>query len=658
MSRIGDLGIKSLESFKCFILDNKMNNLVDNSVEIKLMLFHLIYKERYHTHKTRAKLNHLISALLSNVNSQSDHNVLNTASLLPLNVDDNLMKYWNLNTLQQNKQQALKLLKEMYARFDDTIESNNDFETDENCILLPLIDIINHMSKIETNTMFQNVSNDFYIFLHSAKAFENVSESQLETFLSTLTNLNGFFEERNSQGNKNKFTMNFNFILSEEEEDDEHTEKDKLHWLSDIIKFSSSEHCIYTTNVDTLHNRLKYFEFKDFSSVEPRVVFQGDIIFNTNFLNNQSVDYQINRVPVLGYPAVKKIKAQSKVNMCVVDGQLRKIKQELALYHKKDLKESVTEIQVTPLLKENLVKVYKHGDCYFHLNEEELKALTTLNIPVEERFIQEKKFEETDDEDENEADTANKHTLFNKSIVPMYTMERNTFPPEYLIGESQIITCDFYSNKTPVNKANYLAFISFVDMLLENNLVCIGRVVKKDIAPYDISMCCLSPNKTIVDGKENRSLVLTRIVFGAENKYALAEEKRSTIAERLPTKKQKISEENIEKGQYRTSFESLIKTNTISTDMFKNDSQVFVKDIGDNKEWKYALKLDQGFPCVHIKSALNEKKTDALSLYELHDSGKDKFAEQLVDQKSSKYDNDGVCYSSFDLARVYDGDLR
>lgn len=657
MSRISDLGIKSLESFKCFILDNQMNNLVDNSIDIKLMLFHLIYKESYHTHKTRAKLNNLISALLSNVNPQSDNNVLNTASLLPLNIDDNLMKYWNLNTLQQNKQQALKLLKEMYAKFDDLMESNNDFETKENCILLPLIDIINHMSKIETNTMFQNVSNDFYIFLHSAKAFENVSENQLETFLSTLTNLNGFFEERNSKGNKNQFTMNFNFILSEEEENEEHTQKDKLHWLSEIIKFSSTEHCIYTSTVDTLHDRLKYFEFKDFSTVEPRVVFQGDIIFNTNFLSKQSVNYLINRVPVLGYPAIKRIKAQSKVNMCTDDGQLRKIKQELALYYKKDVKESVTDIQATPLLKEDLVNVYKHGDCYFYLDEEELKALTTLNIPVEERFVHEKKFEETDDEDENEPNDSNKHSLFNKSIVPMYTMERNVFPHEYLIGESQIITCDFYSNKTPVNKANYLAFISFVDMLLENDLVCIGRIVKKDIAPYDISMCCLSPNKTIVDEKENRSLVLTRIVFGAENKYTRVKDERSTIAEKLPTKKQKISKESIEKEQYRTSFASLINKNTIRTGMFENASQVFVKDIGDSKEWKYALKLDQSFPSVHIKSALNEKKTDALSLYELHDSGKDKFTEQLVDQKSSKYDNDGVCYSSFDLTRVYERDL-
>lgn len=656
MSRISDLGIKSLESFKCFILDSKMNNLVDNSIEIKLMLYHLIYKERYHTHKTRAKLNYLISALLSNVNSQSDSNVLNTASLLPLNIDDELMKYWNLNTLQQNKQQALKLLQEMYAKFDVLMESNTDIETSENCILLPLIDIINHMSKIETNTMFQNVSNDFYIFLHSAKAFENVSENQLETFLSTLTNLNGFFEERNTQGNKNQFTMNFNFILSEEEENEEDTQN-KLHWLSEIIKFSTTEHCIYTSNVDTLHNRLKYFEFKDFSTVEPRVVFQGDIIFNTNFLNSQSINYQTNRVPVLGYPAVKKIKAQSKVNMTVVNGQMRKIKQELALYHKKDIKDSVIDTKATPLLKEDLVSVYKHGDCYFYLNEEELKTLTTLNIPVEERFIHEKKFEETDDEDENEADAPNKHTLFNKSIVPMYTMERNSFPPEYLIGESQIITCDFYSNKTPVNKANYLAFISFVDMLLENDLLCVGRIVKKDIAPYDISMCCLSPNKTIVDGKENRSLVLTRIVFGAENKYAIVKDKGSTIGEKLPTKKQKISEKNIEMGQYRKSFASLIKKNTIGSDVFKNKFQVFVKDIGDSKEWKYALKLDQEFPCVHIKSALNEIKTDALSLYELHNSGKDKYTEQLVDQKSSKYDNDGVCYSSFDLTRVYDDDL-
>ncbi|KAL6933763.1 uncharacterized protein HGUI_00060 [Hanseniaspora guilliermondii] len=657
MSRINDLGIKTLESFKCFILDNKMNNLGDNSIEIKLILFHLIYKERYYTHKTRAKLNNLISALLSNVKSQTDDNVLNTASLLPSNIDDNLMKYWNLNTLQQNKQQALNILKAIYAKFDEFMESNNEFESKENCILLPLVDIINNMSKIETNTMFQNISNDFYIFLHSANAFEDVSEKQLQTFLSTLTNLNAFFDERNSQGNKNQFTMNFHFILSEEE-NAENNAKDKLHWLSEIIRFSSTEHCKYTCNIDTLHNKLKYFEFKDFSTVDPRVVFQGDIIFNTNFLNTQSINYRINRIPVLGYPAVKRIKAQSKVSMCVVDGQLKKIKQEFALHHKKDMKDSVADIQYKPLLKEYLATVYKLGDCYFYLDEKELKALTTLNIPVEERYIQENKFEETDDEDDNAQNMLNKHTLFNKSIVPMYTMERNTLPHEYLIGESQIITCDFYSNKTPVNKANYLAFISFVDMLLENDLVCIGRVVKKDLAPYDISMCCLSPNKTVTDGKENRSLILTRIVFGAENKYARVEDKGSTIAEKLPTKKQKTSDQNVENGQYRSSFASLIEKNTMNIDMFEsNNPQVFIKDKGDNREWIYTLKLNQGFPCVHIKSALNEKKTDAISLYELHDERKDKFTEHLVDQLSSKYNNDDICYNSFDLKRVYDGNL-
>jgi len=115
MAKYNDLGISSLESFKCFVLDNKMNNLVDNSIHIKSLLFHLIYKERYYTHKTRAKLNNLVSVILSNVDFHNDSNVKNSLSLLPIENDNNLMKYWNLNTLQQNKQSALSLLEKIYT---------------------------------------------------------------------------------------------------------------------------------------------------------------------------------------------------------------------------------------------------------------------------------------------------------------------------------------------------------------------------------------------------------------------------------------------------------------------------------------------------------------------------------------------------------------
>lgn len=655
MAKYNDLGISSLESFKCFVLDNKMNHLVDNSIHIKSLLFHLIYKERYYTHKTRAKLNNLVSVIVSNVDFHNDSNVKNSLSLLPIENDNNLMKYWNLNTLQQNKQSALSLLEKIYTKFDESINLMNDFESEENCILLPLIDVIDKMANVETNTMFQDVSNDFYILVQSTKSFEDISEAQLENFLNTLTTLNVFFGERNNKGNKNVFSMNFKFIVSEEVEKRNINNNDKLHWLSERIVLLSSEHCQYNSEVDTLANTLDYFEFKDFSSVDPRVVFQGDLIFNTNMLNKQSTDYQINRIPVVGYPAIKKTKAQSKVTMFDDKGVMKKIKHELALYHKEDIQESTGEIIASSLKKENLVTVYKNGDCYSYINEDELKTLTTLNIPVEELFLDIKKSDEADEEEKESASKAiSEHTLFNKSIIPMYTMDKQNFPVEYLTGESQIITCDFYSNKIPVNKANYLAFISFVDLLLENNLVSIGRYVKKETAPYDINMCCLSPSKTVVDGKENRCLIITKILFGAENKYCLNEQ--PILADKLLTKKQKLALKNgPSKGENSSAFADLIEKNSLDINLFDNDeNQLFVKDKGDAKQWSYFLKLDEPYPCTHINSALNEKKLDVLSINELHVTRRNEFIDQLIDQTSSEYKNDGICYNNYDLKKIYD----
>lgn len=651
-----DLGITTLESFKCFILDNKMNNLSEHSVLIKTLLYHLIYKERYYTHKTRAKLNHLISVLLSNVDYSKDPDSPNTLSLLPIDVTDTSMKYWNLSTLQQDKRGALNLLRKIYDKFEDKKYTFKDFVPEDNSVLLPLIDVIKHMARIESNAMFQNVSNEFYIMVKSVEAFEDVSETDLETLLGNLTSLNVFFTELNDKGNKNTFSMKFKFIVSEG--NDNADQNSKLNWLSERINLISSDHCKYTSTVESLPSALEYFEFKDFVPVDPRVVFQGDLIFNTNTLDKTAKDYLINRIPVLGYPAIKKLKPQAKALMHEAGSRLARIKQELAFYHKETIAKTEGVITEPSLEKEKIVTVYKNGDCYSYLNESEMSNLTTMNVPVEKSFLDIKKEDEEDDDEieevEDVLENANKHTLFNKSIVPLYTMDKQQFPVEYLTGESQIITCDFYSNKTPVNKANYLAFISFVDLLLEQNMVSIGRYVKKETAPYDVNLCCLSPSKTILHGKENRCLIITRIIFGAENKY-LAQHGNTALAERLPTKKQKISQEkSLTKGVYGSKFASMISKNTLNIKFFdNNDSQLFVKDRGDPKQWEYRLKLDQHYPCTHVASALNEKKVDALSLDDMH-SDKDVFRKEMLHQTSSEIKDDLVCYNNFDLKKIYD----
>lgn len=685
----------NVDFFKCFVIDNSLLNITENIVGIKKLLYHTLLSENYIKHKTRAKINNFISIFLSNVETDEfllgyKSNHYRSIDLLYeenkdngdyVNSDDLFLKH-----LQDSKPKALLMLKNIYQKLEAYKELfiNDDFVDDDE-ILSALLYNLKHLADVYNKYPNQKAANQFYIILKNHQAFENVKEEDLEKCISQFKDILNFFSKNTSNSNGN-LRIKFNFLVCDEENNLEGFFESKLKWFCSQFDELSAEFEFVETNITTLKKTLKYFEFEDYLTVDPRVVFQGDLIFNSQFLNKNDSNYKKNSIPIVGYPAIKKTSAKSKKNMQVLEREdnpsivsFNKLKYETYKTYKDNDSTEDNDVDFYNSIFSNeeydngntqnmdkslnipddrISKAYKIGDSYQVLTYEQEKKLISLQIPYEQHLL-----EEFSDGDENYNDPSQyKNALYNKSIIPLYTIPRDNMPVDYLTGESQMIVCDLYSSKTHVSKADYLSFIAFVDVLNEENLISVGRYLKKD-TNYDLSLCCLAPFLGFIGNKEYKALIITKLSYGLENRNIFDNSISSNIAKKINKEKNDDSNSLETDSNLKTLISDFVGSNILSLGSYtENVEGFFAKDKGLPKQSNSYNKTDQIFPCTNIASNLMEEKLNNLTIDSLHGKYSDAFEKELenkiksqedksIDSISSKSEND--LKNKFYLKKVY-----
>lgn len=695
-------GVSSIDDFKCFVIDNNFFNIEKSIVGIKKLLYYTLINDNYIRHKTRAKKNVFISIFLSNV--ETDRDILGYESpynrlIDVLHEEHNIVTGFNQslsNSVVSNKQAALSLIQKVYDRFERyKVLYKKDTFIEENEILLALqsnlANIANNYSKNPNQTMQKEI----YVILKNHNAFENISEEDLEKCISEFKEvLDLFSKDASTNEGSGGLKIKFNFLVCDEENNLDGFFESKLKWFCTQIDDISSHSANVETNITTLKKLLNFFEFEDFSDVDPRVVFQGDLILNCQFLNTYDENYRNNSIPILGYPAIKKISPKSKNIMQVLENEntsreptFHKLKYETykqyktnneiskkdadvlnSLFTKSDIKLIANDTtfgiseggKALNLPKERIAKAFKIGDSYQVLTGEQEDNLIKLQIPFEHQLLD----DHFNSEGTDGVDLHYSNALYKKSIVPLYSMPSCDVPIDYLVGESQMIVCDLYSSKTIVTKADYLSFIALIDVLTEKDLVIIGRYLKND-SNYELSLCCLAPFVGFDGTSEYKALIVTKLNYGKENKNITFGLKESAVAEKVDDSNdakhsKKLSSEEVAQTALLSNF---LDANTLSLGLYTdNINDFFTKHKGSLEKLKG--NDNQTFPCTNIANNLMEEKLNMLTINSLHGSNAGVFEREyeiqldalnskIVGTLENKNDSLKTLKNKFYLKKIY-----
>ncbi|XBW37128.1 hypothetical protein QEN19_002706 [Hanseniaspora menglaensis] len=625
---------------KSFIIDNSAKNINENIVNIKKLLYYILFNEPYVKHKRRAKLCNFISIFLSNIdvgNNQYDGfvDLLHDSASNPVKVP--------LSNLQDSKINALSLLNTIYEKL---IDLNNSLESSsllsKNYIISSIMHCLKNINDLYEKYSIGDINKQFYIILKNHQVFESVDVEELEECIELIKKSLESYKFKHSNGGGG-VAVSFTFLVCDDQNNLDGFFDSKLKWFCTQLDSFATEFNYVTTNITTLKKVTKFYEFEDYQRIESKIVFQGNLILNSEFLNVYDENFKKNSIPVMGYPAIKKVKPKPRKMMQVLqtpNGEIRdngnKIKSEAFKAYKKNVTQNhddsepleypATDLNdALNLIPQQIANTYRLGDSYQLLSTEEEEELLKLKIPYKNLLMK-----DLDNLNTFETGVKYKNALYSKSIVPLYTLPKDELPFENFNGESQMIVCDFYSPNIVINKADYLSFIAFVDVLKENNLVAIGRYLKKD-ANYDLSLCCLAPCVNLIDEVKYRSLIVTKLNFGSEN-YINASSVKSEVAE-------SVTENRFDGGDYKVAGDKNLKkmvSNFIEGNIMDlgaytgSAGYLYVKDriISGDFFLKQNATISE-FPCNNISNVIMEQELNNLTIQSLHKGNADTFRKEV-----------------------------